>query len=122
MIFDTNVLIYLSKYILKPDDVFSNKTETSISIITKIEALGFNFINKEEHLLLLNLCNELNVIPVTDDIAEQTIRIRKANRIKLPDAIIYATALTEGLPLMTHNIADFKNLGNEVKLVDPFTL
>lgn len=122
MIFDTNILIYLSKYTLNPDLVFTKNSKSAISVITKIEALGFRFPNYEEHELLLNLINELTVIPLSDAIAEETIRIRTIHKIKLPDAIIYATALTEGLPLMTNNIADFKQLGNKVELIDPFTL
>jgi len=41
VIFDTNILIYLSKYTLKPELLINN--ETAISVITKIEALGYNF-------------------------------------------------------------------------------
>ncbi len=33
--------------------------------------------------------------------------IRKTNRIKLPDAIIYATALVNNLTLITRNTSDF---------------
>ena len=122
MIFDTNILIYLSKYTLNPDSIFSRNSKNAISVITKIEALGFRFAKQEEHDLLLNLINELTVIPLSDAIAEATIKIRTTYKIKLPDAIIYATALTENLPLMTNNIADFKNLGDKVEIIDPFTL
>ena len=120
MIFDTNILIYLSNYTLSSQNIFLNKA--SISVITKIEALGFSFKNNLEHQMLLDLCAELPVIPLTDAIADATINIRKQHRVKLPDAIIYATALTQNLPLLTNNIADFKSLGNKVELIDPFTL
>lgn len=120
MIFDTNILIYLSKSILSPEKIFTQQAR--ISVITKIEALGYPFKNPDEHTLLLNLCHELPVIPLSDAIAEETINLRKTNRIKLPDAIIYATALVEGLPLITHNISDFKSLNGNVKLIDPLIL
>jgi len=120
VIFDTNVLIYLSKYTLDPDKILKEKA--AISVITKIEALGFNFSNKDEHQLLQDICNELEVIPLTDLIAEETIKLRTNYRIKLPDAIIYATAFVQNMPLLTNNIADFKFLGNKVKLIDPFSL
>lgn len=120
VIFDTNVLIYLSKFVLSPDKIL--KGEISISVITKIEALGYSFPNKDEHQLLQDICNELPVIPLSDLIAEETILLRSKHRIKLPDAIIYATALVENMPLLTNNIADFKSLGNKVELIDPFTL
>lgn len=120
MIFDTNVLIYMSKYLINLNNLPIEKA--SISVITKIEALGFSFTNIEEHQLLQDICNELKVIPLSDAIAEETIRIRASNRIKLPDAIIYATALVQKTPLLTNNIADFKAIGNGVELINPFTL
>jgi predicted nucleic acid-binding protein len=120
VIFDTNVLIYLSKYILDPEKILQQKI--SISVITKIEALGYNFKNIEEHNLLIDICNEFTVIPLSDLIAEETINLRKSNRIKLPDAIIYATALIENVPLLTNNINDFKSLNGNVELINPFDL
>jgi len=120
VIFDTNILIYLSKYILDPEKIL--KANASISVITKIEELGYSFTNKDEHNLLKDICNELPVIALSDQIAEVTIQLRSNYRIKLPDAIIYATALVENVPLITNNIADFKSLDNKVELINPFTL
>jgi len=120
VIFDTNVLIYLSKFTLDPEKILKEKS--AISVITKIEALGYAFPNLEEHDLLRAICNEMDVIPLTDEISEETIKLRTKNRVKLPDAIIYATALVPDMPLPTNNIVDFKSLGNKVKIIDPFTL
>lgn len=118
MILDTNVLIYLSKYILKPEKILTD--DIAISIITKIEVLGFQFQNNDEHELLFAMCNELKVHPLTDSIAEETIRLRQNYRIKLPDAVIYATALVENIPLLTNNIKDFKFIDRNVDLINPF--
>jgi len=120
VIFDTNILIYLSKYTLSLQKILSQPAK--ISVITKIEALGYKFENQEEHRLLVNICNELPVISISEAITDATIDLRMNHKIKLPDAIIYATALVEGLPLLTNNIDDFKKLGNKVKLIDPFNL
>jgi predicted nucleic acid-binding protein len=120
VIVDTNVLIYLSKYNLEPNRVLNKAS--AISIITRIEVLGFKFQKDDEHQLLLSICNELKIIPLTDSIAEETIRIRRNNRVKLPDAIIFATALVEQVPLLTNNIKDFKAINSEVELINPFDL
>jgi predicted nucleic acid-binding protein len=120
VIFDTNVPIYLSNYTLSPQNLFLS--QASISVITKIEALGFSFKKDAERKLLLDLCNEFTIVSLTDEIAEATIRLRTLNKIKLPDAIIYATALVQNLPLLTNNIADFKSLGDKVELINPFDL
>jgi len=120
VVFDTNILIYLSKYILKPEGLITN--ETAISVVTKIEALGYSFQVIEEYQLLAEICNALTIVPLSDDIANETIRLRKDYRIKLPDAIIYATALVKNLPLLTNNINDFKSLDGRVELINPFGL
>ena len=120
MIFDTNVLIYISKYKLDPAKILQEKA--AISVITKIEALGYAFANNEEHNLLNAICSELEIIPLTDTISEETIKLRTLHKVKLPDAIIYATALVQGVPLLTNNIADFKSLHGNVELINPFML
>ena len=47
------------------------------------------------------------------------IDIRSTITIKLPDAIIAASALAENLPLMTRNTKDFNRIASLVR-VDPF--
>lgn len=48
-----------------------------------------------------------------------SIIIRRNYRLKLPDAVIAATALHLGLPLITRNVKDFKDIP-ELKLLNPF--
>jgi len=52
-----------------------------------------------------------------DDIAEETIVIRQKYKIKMPDAVIAATALINNLTLVTANARDFESTG--VKLLIP---
>ena len=120
VIIDTNILIYLSKYQLRPERVFTE--HSAISVITKIEALGFNFKKPEENEILSAICAELKIIPITDMIVDQTISLRKVYKIKLADAIIYATALIEKIPLLTNNIKDFDHINAGVTIVNPFDL
>ena len=47
------------------------------------------------------------VLPVDDAVAEETVRLRRARRLKLPDAIIFATARVHGRELVTRNTKDF---------------
>jgi predicted nucleic acid-binding protein len=51
-------------------------------------------------------------------IADKVIEIRKKNRLKLPDAIIAATAMSKGLFLITRNTDDFRKI--EVSISNPF--
>ena len=54
------------------------------------------------------------------EIAENVILIRQRKKIKLPDAIILATAKFLNCPLMTRNVEDFQGILTEVNIVNPF--
>ena len=84
--------------------------------------MGFAFRNPEEQRLMLKLCDALTLIPLTEEIAELTITLRISRKIKLPDAVIYATAMATNMPLLTNNIFDFKSLPHKVELINPFDL
>jgi predicted nucleic acid-binding protein len=52
-------------------------------------------------------------------VVQNTIELCKRSRIKLPDAIIAATALTENYILVTRNIDDFKHITG-LELLNPW--
>jgi predicted nucleic acid-binding protein len=70
------------------------------------------------------LINSVRVLPLDEPVILQTIQLRQQRRIKLPDAIIAATALVHGLPLVTRNVNDFQAVAGMVviNLHDPAQL
>lgn len=54
----------------------------------------------------------LEVVPVSDEVAERAIELRRWRRMSLGDSIIAATALVEGIPLVTHNVSDFTGIAD----------
>ena len=64
----------------------------NVSVITQIEVLGFNSSGTTEKLLT-DFFDDAFILGLTDEVVEKTIELRKAHKIKLPDAIIAATAL-----------------------------
>ncbi|NJK84443.1 MAG: type II toxin-antitoxin system VapC family toxin [Saprospiraceae bacterium] len=58
------------------------------------------------------------IFELESDIKRKTAEIRKAYKIKLPDAIIAATALAYDLTLLTRNVSDFKNIDG-INLINP---
>jgi predicted nucleic acid-binding protein len=109
---DTNVLIDAQmKRLSKSGLDFLAKTINEnfiISFITLIEYLGYKNISKssEEFIRLAN------VIETDKLIIQCCIDLRKTYKIKLPDAIIAATALTRNLILITNNEKDFTPIQN----------
>jgi predicted nucleic acid-binding protein len=81
----------------------------NISVITKIEVLGFKTTEKANQLLE-SFIDDSIVFGLSDEIVEQTIEIRKEINIKTPDAIVAATALQNGLTLITNDARGFKNI------------
>ena len=122
MIFDTNVIIFISKNIIKVENLISPDIKPSISIITYIEALGYKFETTEDLLYMQQICSSFQLVNISDLIVLETINLRKKHRIKLPDAIIYATAIVENVPLLTNNTKDFIALDGGVKLINPLDL
>lgn len=89
----------------------------NVSVITKIEVLRFNAPAKI-YQTLTGFMEDSAVLGLDTRVVEETIAICKANRIKLPDAIIAATSAVYKLKLVTRNISDFEKLPG-IKLVNP---
>jgi len=121
---DTNAVIdYLGKRLpISGINFMSGIIDTipNVSVVTKIEVLGFN-TTEEHYQLLTNFMNDATVIDLTSNIVELTINIRKEHKTKLPDAIIAATALANDLILISLNISDFKDIEG-LKVIDPHRL
>jgi predicted nucleic acid-binding protein len=90
--------------------------EFFVSIITFMEVYSYAFSNENEKRLIDALFEGVEVIEVNRNIAELAIEIRKnkQKRIKLPDAIILATAKFLKLPLLTDDWDDFQNVDDAV--------
>ncbi len=91
-----------------------------LSVITRIELLGFN-APKSDALLFSEFINDCQVIDLSEAIVLKTIALRKLRSIKIPDAIIAATALVGELTLLTNNTKDFSNISG-LTVLDPHTL
>lgn len=121
---DTNTVIdYLGRNLPELGMIFLDEILDAapvVSVITKIEVLGFN-APTEYHILLESFIADLTIIDLTSAIVDQTIAIRKNYKTKLPDAIIAATASVHNLTLITRNTSDFKNI-LDLKCLDPYLL
>jgi predicted nucleic acid-binding protein len=81
----------------------------NVSIISKMEVLRFQ-APPQIGAVLSAFFDNSNILPLNDDVVTITIDICKQHKIKLPDAIIAATAVCYHFILMTGNTKDFKNI------------
>ena len=118
---DTNVLIYLSKKKIEFDKVFSPSDKLFMSVITYMEVLGYRFTTNEEKYFIEGLCKHIPYIELDSEIVEEVIQIKQKHKIKLPDAIILATAVIGGLDLVTANVKDFIDIAPNLSILNPLT-
>ncbi|MCX7097517.1 MAG: type II toxin-antitoxin system VapC family toxin [Methylococcales bacterium] len=82
-----------------------------------MEFLGFPFtLTEKKHAM--QLMEYATIIKLSDEIVQRVINIRQERRIKLPDAIIAATAIHYDAILVTRNTKDFKAIA--VETYNPF--
>lgn len=106
VLFDTNILIDYLRAVPQARKECERYADRAISIVTWMEVMAGATEDDEAELreFLLNFAT----VPVMHAIAERAVMIRRARRIKLPDAIIQATAEESGRLLITRNTRDFK--------------
>ena len=80
------------------------------SAITRIEVLGFPNLSAEEEAAIRRLLSEFEEVAVTNAVIERTIEIRKSVRIKIPDALIAASAETAQAVVVTRNVSEFQRV------------
>lgn len=89
-----------------------------ISVITVIEVLGFK-TDEQDYSFLKKFIDEFDVVPLEQTVVNRTIEIRKKRKVKLPDAIIAASAMEKDLILLTRNFKDFDNIDG-LKVLNPY--
>jgi predicted nucleic acid-binding protein len=119
---DTNVVIdYLENKLPEHSLTLIDDLNIQISIISRMELLAWPKASESQLAILTGFINASNVLSLSEDIILKTIDIRKDYRVKLPDAIIAATAIINDFSLFTRNITDFKKI-NGLTIIDPYSI
>ena len=97
---DTNILVYIMQGNPRVR-YFAEEDTLTLSCISEIEILGrFQLPSKEKEVItqMLSYCN---IVDINSQIKQLAIELKQRYRIKLPDAIIAATAIQQSLTLVT---------------------
>lgn len=122
-VFDSNILIYHING--KLDSAMEQalygyfEQPACISTITAMEVLSWPGHSDESVEMTSAFLEVFDEIAMDAEIKVLAIKIRRNYRLKLPDAIIAATAVHLGIPLITRNVKDFKEIP-ELRLINPF--
>jgi len=95
--------------------------EFYISVINTIEILGFSDITEYEEMKFKEFINAAFVLNLDDNTVNNTIKLRRQYKIKLPDSIIAATAIVNELILITRNTKDFEFIKG-LELINPYDI
>ena len=116
---DSNIIIYSSQpeFSFLQDIIING--EHSVSMITKIECLGFHNLSRADKKYL-NLIFDLyvNIIPIDEEIALKAIFYKQIRKMGLADGIIGATAQHYNMQLITRNTEDFIHIP-DLKVTNP---
>ena len=118
-LFDSNILIdYLNGEIQARDELEKHQIPL-ISIITWMEIM-VGVDNAKDQQLIDIFFRRFRIINIDQEISEIAVNLRKKHKIKLPDAIVWASAKAHGAILITRNTKDFSE--NEVDIHCPYRL
>jgi len=119
---DTNLFLYAAANDQKVVAFFDTAQDSEwagFSSITRLELFGFPDLKPGDESKLAALLGCFSELPVTSDVVDRAIAIRRERRMKAPDAIIAASALVMNAHLATRNTSDFKNIKG-LHLENPF--
>jgi predicted nucleic acid-binding protein len=125
-IWDTNIVIYYLQQQFPPApekfiDSIINETRPVISAITEIELLCWKASTEKDLEVIQNFIEDALVVELEQPIKYKTADIRKRYKIKLPDAIIAATAMVYDLAIITRNTKDFDTI-EDLEIINPFDI
>lgn len=125
-LWDTNTAIYYLQQqfptnVEKLIDNIVQDYKIIISAITEIELYCWKASTENDLKILHEFVEDSTIIELEKEIKFQTAELRKEYKIKLPDAIIAATAMVYDLILVTRNTKDFTNISN-LQILDPYNI
>ena len=99
---DTNVALYLlGGRMAQPLPAGSY----GVSVITEMELLAWPSLTANEEQKVRDFLGQLIVCELSPAVRARAVRLRRDEQIKLPDAIICATAMEFGVELWTNDIS-----------------
>jgi hypothetical protein len=105
-LFDSDVLIDYLHGLPMARAELQKYTQKLISVVSWAEVM-IGAQNDIEQERCRNFLASFTIIAFNQPIAEEAVRLRQTHKIKLPDAIIWATARTSDALLVTRNTKDF---------------
>jgi predicted nucleic acid-binding protein len=118
-VLDTNILIDYLAGVEQAAAELRRYRVPLVSRISWIEVLA-GAVDEPEEPIVRAFLERLRLVEITAAVAEEAVRIRQERHLRLPEAIILATARVEGCQLVTRNTRDFSVDWPEIR--EPYRL
>jgi predicted nucleic acid-binding protein len=105
-LFDTNILIDYLNGVEASRKELDHYDARFVSIVTWMEVLAGAHDAGEADVIEMFL-RDFQLVEITRPIAREAVEIRRRRRIRLPDALIWASARAQSALLVTRNTKDF---------------
>lgn len=106
MLFDSTIVIDYLNGVTAAREAIRAEPVARISLVTWIEVMAGARDSAGEEWTRRTL-GRFVTLPITTAVAEEAVVLRRTRRLKLPDALIFATARNHGIILVTRNTRDF---------------
>lgn len=119
---DTNILIYYFQDSLPQTDLDFDaifRESFYISIISKIEFLGWQQFTEEQAEIARDAISSARILHLIESVADLAIQLRRTSKIRIADSIIAATAIAHDMKLLTRNTKDFQS-ARDLEIYNPF--
>jgi predicted nucleic acid-binding protein len=103
LLLDTNIMLGIFRGTPSITRILEARTgaDMHVSVLTKMELLSFHSLTPEEEAFIVDLLGDVTIVPLNPDVEDVAIRLRRATRRKMPDAIVAASAVVSGATLVT---------------------
>jgi len=104
LLLDTNVILGFLKGLPPIVTLFEvAEKKPCVSVITRMELLSFHGVTPKEEKHIHDLLNAVFIIPLNSDVEDTAIQLRRSTRLKIPDAIVAASAIVSKTVLVTYD-------------------
>lgn len=107
MLIDSNIIIYAAKSEHAELRKFIAEHTPVVSAVSYVEVLGYHKLSEDERGYFTAFFVAATVMPISDGVLAQAVKLRQMKKMTLGDALVAGTALAHSLTLVTRNTKDF---------------
>jgi predicted nucleic acid-binding protein len=107
LLLDSNIIIYSTLPDRGDLRALIASHAPAVSATSIVEVLGYHKLADSERNHFESFFRVADVLPISEAVIDQAVRLRQQRKMTLGDSLIAATAVVHDLELLTRNIDDF---------------